>query len=124
VQIIESEAAESKSQDALCVVYRQLTASTPYSNNARAHTKHQLRQIAESIRLFGFTNPILVNSTDRIIAGHGRMEAAKILGMSQVPTIWLENLNENQIRAYIISDNKLAETQAGRLRSLQSSCSI
>ena len=93
----------------LSIAYSTIDSLHPYTRNARTHTKHQLRQIAESIRLFGFTNPILVDSTDRIIAGHGRVEAAKILGMSQVPTIRLENLNEDQIRAYIIADNKLAE---------------
>jgi DNA modification methylase len=82
---------------------------TPYSSNARTHTKHQIRQIAESIRVFGFTNPVLVDATDRIIAGHGRVEAARILGMSQVPTIRLENLMDEQIRAYVIADNRLAE---------------
>ena len=93
----------------LSIAYSPIDSLHPYARNARTHTKHQLRQIAESIRLFGFTNPILVDSTDRIIAGHGRVEAAKILGLSQVPTIRLENLNEDQIRAYIIADNKLAE---------------
>jgi len=81
----------------------------PHSRNARIHTKHQIRQIAESIRAFGFTNPILIDSCNRIIAGHGRVEAAKILAMERVPTIRLERLSEEQIRAYIIADNKLAE---------------
>jgi DNA modification methylase len=81
----------------------------PHTRNARIHTKHQIRQIAESIRAFGFTNPILIDSCNRIIAGHGRVEAAKILAMERVPTIRLERLSEEQIRAYIIADNKLAE---------------
>ena len=81
----------------------------PYRNNARTHSKHQIRQIAESIRAFGFTNPILVDRTNSIVAGHGRVEAAKLLGMEQVPAIRLENLSQEQIRAYVIADNKLAE---------------
>jgi DNA modification methylase len=89
----------------------------PHTRNARIHTKHQIRQIAESIRAFGFTNPILIDSCNRIIAGHGRVEAAKILAMERVPTIRLERLSEEQIRAYIIADNKLAEN-AGWDRSI------
>ncbi|HMG84938.1 MAG TPA: ParB/Srx family N-terminal domain-containing protein [Terracidiphilus sp.] len=81
----------------------------PYRANARTHTKHQIRQIANSIVAFGFTNPILIDSGNRIIAGHGRVEAAKLLGMERVPTIRLEGLNEDQIRAYVLADNKLAE---------------
>jgi DNA modification methylase len=93
----------------LFVEYRSPSDLKPYSQNARTHTKHQIRQIADSIRTFGFTNPVLVDCNDRIIAGHGRVEAAKLLGMNQVPTIRLESLNEEQIRAYVIADNKLAE---------------
>jgi hypothetical protein len=93
----------------LSIAYTPIERLHPYDKNARTHTKHQLRQIAESIRVFGFTNPILIDKENTIIAGHGRVEAAKTLGMSQVPTIRLENLNEDQIRAYIIADNKLAE---------------
>jgi DNA modification methylase len=93
----------------LKVTYQQVNGLRPFTQNARTHTKHQLRQIAESIRVFGFTNPILIDKENTIVAGHGRVEAAKTLGMSQIPTIRLENLNEDQIRAYILADNKLAE---------------
>ena len=89
----------------------------PYASNARTHTKHQIRQIAESIRVFGFTNPVLIDTNNRIIAGHGRVEAAKLLGMGPLPTIRLESLSEEQIRAYVIADNKLAEN-AGWDRSI------
>jgi DNA modification methylase len=82
----------------------------PYSRNARTHSKRQIEQIANSIRAFGFTNPVLVNRSGMIVAGHGRVAAAKTLGMKQVPTICLEHLNEEQIRAYILADNKLAES--------------
>jgi DNA modification methylase len=91
------------------VKVQPVTALHPYKNNARTHSKKQLKQIAESIRVFGFTNPILVDRENGVIAGHGRVDAAKMLGMSDVPTICLEHLSEDQKRAYIIADNKLAE---------------
>jgi DNA modification methylase len=81
----------------------------PYKRNARTHSKQQICQIEDSIRFFGFTNPILVDKHGRIIAGHGRWEAAKLLGMETVPVLFLEDLTEDQIRAYVIADNKLAE---------------
>ena len=87
----------------------KIASLKPYPRNPRTHSKKQIRQIADSIREFGFTNPILVDRDGRIIAGHGRVEAAKLLGMESVPTICLDELSETQIRAYIIADNKLAE---------------
>ncbi len=81
----------------------------PYQGNARTHSNCQIHKIAESIKEFGFSNPILVDSRNTIIAGHGRLEAAKILGISSVPTICLSHLSDAQKRAYIIADNKLAE---------------
>ena len=77
--------------------------------NARTHSKYQIRQIAESIKMFGFTNPILVDQNNVIVAGHGRAEGAKLIGINEVPTIRLENLSPDQIRAYVIADNRLAE---------------
>ena len=77
--------------------------------NARTHSKHQIRQIADSIKAFGFTNPVLVDHGNTIIAGHGRVAAAKLLGLSQVPAIRLEDLSPDQVRAYVIADNRLAE---------------
>src|ERR1022692_1354422 len=93
----------------LIVTYEEIRNLVPYARNARTHSKHQIRQIAESIRTFGFTNPVLVNRSRMIIAGHGRVEATKLLGMGRVPTICLENLTEDQIRAYVLADNRLAE---------------
>ena len=93
----------------LQVVYQKSELLKPNANNARTHSKRQIRQIADSIKAFGFTNPILVDETHTIIAGHGRVWAAKLLGITEVPTIRLENLTEEQIRAYVIADNKLAE---------------
>lgn len=84
----------------------------PYDKNPRTHSPKQVAQIAASITEFGFTNPILVDSRDGIIAGHGRYSAAQILGLDVVPVVVLDHLSEDQRRAYIIADNKLAE-QAG-----------
>lgn len=80
----------------------------PYAKNARTHSDEQVDQIAASMREFGFTNPILVDSADGIIAGHGRLAAAKRLGLESVPVIVLDYLSDAQRRAYILADNKLA----------------
>lgn len=85
-----------------------VTRLVPYERNARTHSPEQVAQIAASIREFGFTNPILVDSSDGIIAGHGRLAAACQLGMNQVPVIVLDYLTEAQRRAYVLADNKLA----------------
>jgi DNA modification methylase len=82
---------------------------TPYSNNARTHSKKQIRQIAESIRRFGFTNPVLIDDNGQIIAGHGRVEAAKLIGLATLPAIRLSHLSPAEKRAYILADNRLAE---------------
>jgi DNA modification methylase len=93
----------------LAVTYKAIGTLASYSHNARTHSNHQIRQIADSIKAFGFTNPVLIDRNNTIIAGHGRVEAARSLGMDQVPTIRLESLSEDQIRAYVIADNRLAE---------------
>lgn len=80
----------------------------PYPRNARRHSKKQLRQVADSIERFGFTNPVLVSDDGEIVAGHGRVEAARLLGMETVPTIALSHLNATERRAYVLADNKLA----------------
>lgn len=82
---------------------------SPHARNARTHSKRQIRQIAESIKRFGFTNPILTDDAGQIIAGHGRLEAAKLLAIAEVPTIRLSHLSDVEKRAYIIADNRLAE---------------
>ena len=92
----------------LSVEYRPVSTLIPYANNARTHSEAQVAQIAASISEFGWTNPILVDGEDGIIAGHGRLLAAKQLGMAQVPVIVLAGLSEAQKRALIIADNKLA----------------
>lgn len=93
----------------LAVVYQDVQHLMPYARNARTHSQRQIRQIADSIAAFGFTNPVLTNANRTIVAGHGRVKAAQLLGIKKVPTIRLENLSEDQIRAYILADNKLAE---------------
>lgn len=81
----------------------------PYANNARVHSDRQVEQIAASIREFGFTAPILVDSADGILAGHGRLQAAHLLGLAEVPVVVLDHLDERQRRAYLLADNRLAE---------------
>jgi hypothetical protein len=102
-------ASASGNRNSLSVEYNSLTDLKPYPRNARTHSKQQIRQIADSIQAFGFTNPILVDKQNTIIAGHGRLRAAQLIGMTRVPTICLDNLTEDQVRAYILADNKLAE---------------
>lgn len=80
----------------------------PYARNARTHSEQQVRQVAASIREFGFTNPVLIDEEDGIIAGHGRVLAALLLGLDEVPCIVLYGLSEAQKRAYVLADNKLA----------------
>ena len=80
----------------------------PYEKNSRTHSEEQVGQISQSIVEFGFLNPILVDTNDGIIAGHGRLQAAKELDLKEVPVVVLDHLTEKQRRAYIIVDNKLA----------------
>ena len=103
----------------LVVTYRAVGDLVPHQGNPRTHSRKQLRQIAESIRTFGFTNPVLLDADHGIVAGHGRVAAAKLLGIAEVPTIRLDAMTEAQKRAYIIADNKLAEN-AGWDRNLLS----
>ena len=88
--------------------WRSVEQLIPYVRNSRTHSDEQVAQIAASIKEFGWTNPILVDSENGIIAGHGRLLAARKLGHDQVPVIELSGLTEAQKRAYIIADNKLA----------------
>jgi ParB-like chromosome segregation protein Spo0J len=81
----------------------------PYARNARTHSDAQIAQIAASIREFGFNNPILVDGAKGIIAGHGRLAAARKLGLEAVPVIELAHMSETQKRAFIIADNRIAE---------------
>lgn len=95
-------------QHKLQVQYRPIEALVPYARNSRTHSDAQVAQIAASIREFGWTNPVLVDGENGIVAGHGRVLAARKLDMAQVPVIELKGLTEAQKRAYVIADNRLA----------------
>ncbi len=86
-----------------------ITALRPYERNSRTHSKDQINKVAASIKEFGFTNPVLIADDNTIIAGHGRVEAAKQLGLETVPVLRLAHLTPEQIKAYVIADNALAE---------------
>ena len=92
----------------LVIVTRKVDDLIPYARNSRTHSDAQVAQIAASVREFGWTNPVLVDGENGIIAGHGRVLAARKLGMEEVPCIELAGLSDTQRRAYIIADNKLA----------------
>jgi len=91
------------------VKYLSINDLVPYANNPRTHTDNQVTQVASSIKEFGFNNPILIDERKGVIAGHGRLAAAKKLGLETVPTITLASLTEAQRKAYVIADNKLTE---------------
>ena len=90
------------------IIHLSTAELTPYLNNSRTHSDGQISQIASSITEFGFTNPILIDKDNSIIAGHGRVQAAKKLGLDRVPCITLHNLTDAQKKAYVIADNQLA----------------
>jgi len=88
--------------------YLPVSKLTAYETNSRTHSDEQINQIAASINEFGFTNPVLIDPDNTIIAGHGRVQAAKQIGMDEVPCLRLSHLTEAQRKAYVIADNKLA----------------
>src|SRR6516164_4393261 len=92
------------------IEYTPVRELRAYPSNARTHSRKQVRLIANSIQKFGFCNPVLVDDAKQIIAGHGRVEAAKLLGIDAVPTCRLSHLSDAEKRAYILADNKLAES--------------
>jgi DNA modification methylase len=92
----------------LTVEHLSLDAIKPYPRNARTHSKKQVKQIAASIQEFGFCNPVLISDENEIVAGHGRVAAAKLLGLASVPCLRLSHLTPEQRRAYVIADNQLA----------------
>ena len=97
------------SPTSLAIEHLPIAALRPYARNARTHSPKQIAQIAASISEFGFNNPVLIDHAGEIIAGHGRVEAAKKLDLEVVPCVRLEHLSEAQKRAYILADNRLAE---------------
>lgn len=101
------------------IEWKQTGELIPYSNNSRTHSEKQVQQVAVSIKEFGFTNPILIDEDNGIIAGHGRLQAAQLLGMDKVPTIALEGFTEAQRKAYVIADNQLAMNAGWDLDALK-----
>src|SRR6185437_8969877 len=102
---------------ALKIAYKSPAQLQPRARNPRTHSKKQIGQIAASIKEFGFISPVLIDGANGIIAGHGRVEAAKLIGMSDVPAVCVDHLTPAQVRAYVIADNRLAEN-AGWDRAL------
>jgi DNA modification methylase len=113
-----SAAVEGHGSRALTVVSRPIAALTFNPQNPRLHTKKQLRQIAASIRAFGFNVPVLIDGQSQIVAGHGRVQACKELGIRVVPTISLSHLTELQAKAFLLADNKLTENASWDARLL------
>lgn len=99
---------ESPATNARAITEVRIDTLVPYARNARTHSRKQIRQIASSIERFGFTNPVLVSDGNEIVAGHGRVKAAKLLGLKTVPTLTLSDMSAADRRAYILADNKLA----------------
>lgn len=87
----------------------KISELTPYENNARTHSPEQIEAICNSIKEFGFINPVIIDENNMILVGHGRIEAAKVLGLTEAPYRRVENLTEDQKRAYILADNKLSD---------------
>jgi DNA modification methylase len=106
-------------QSRLAVTYRAISDLIPDPRNARTHPKRQIEQLKKSIEAFGFTNPILADPEGHIIAGHGRLQAARAMGFSEIPTIILSGLSETQKRALRIADNKIALNAGWDLEILQ-----
>lgn len=95
----------------LNIVYKPIKELKPYKKNAKKHSKEQVEQIANSIKEFGFTQPVIIDKHNSVVAGHGRILGAKKAGLKQVPTVCLEDLTEEQIKAYRLVDNKLNESE-------------
>lgn len=92
------------------IVYKNIKDLKPYKKNAKKHPKEQVEQIANSIKEFGFTQPVLIDKNNCVVAGHGRILGAKKAGLKEVPTLCLDDLTEEQIKAYRLADNKLNES--------------
>lgn len=95
----------------LNIKYMNIRDLKPYKKNAKKHSKEQVEQIANSIKEFGFTQPVIIDKNNEVVAGHGRILGAKKAGLKQVPTVCLEELTEEQIKAYRLVDNKLNESE-------------
>lgn len=95
----------------LNIKYKNINTLHPYKKNAKKHDKKQVEQIANSIKEFGFTQPVVIDKNNCVVAGHGRILGAKKAGLKEVPTVCLEELTEEQIKAYRLVDNKLNESE-------------
>lgn len=92
------------------IIYKNIKDLKPYKKNAKKHPKEQVEQIANSIKEFGFTQPVLIDKNNCVVAGHGRILGAKKAGLKEVPTLCLDDLTPEQIKAYRLADNKLNES--------------
>ena len=101
----------NKTMQKLNIKYMNIRDLKPYKKNAKKHSKEQVEQIANSIKEFGFTQPVIIDKNNEVVAGHGRILGAKKAGLKQVPTVCLEELTEEQIKAYRLVDNKLNESE-------------
>jgi hypothetical protein len=116
-RIKKTEAANSQNSSeklstlkrTLAIEYRSISSLRPDPGNPRRHDERQVQQIARSIEVFGFNVPILINEESQVVAGHGRLLASKLLGLTEVPTIRLEHLTSTQARGFMIADNRLTE---------------
>lgn len=95
----------------LNIKYKPIKELKPYKKNAKKHNKEQVEQIANSIKEFGFTQPVIIDKNNCVVAGHGRILGARKAGLKSVPTVCLEELTEEQIKAYRLVDNKLNESE-------------
>ena len=107
------------SSPSLSITYRKISDLSLDPQNPRIHSKRQIEQIAQSIKTFGFLAPVLIDGRGHLIAGHGRVLAAELIGMTHLPTIKLEHLTQDQIRAFTITDNRLTENSVWNERLLR-----
>lgn len=104
----------------LAIEYLPLAQLSPYARNSRTHSQEQVQALANSIRRFGFNNPVLIDADGTIVAGHGRVQAATLAGLDVVPCIRLAHLSEDERRAYVIADNRLGELSGWDMATLAS----
>jgi DNA modification methylase len=107
--VSDTNPTRSESSKRLAVAYWPIDRIIPYANNANHHSHRQIRKLQQSLRQFGWTNPLLIDEQGNLICGHGRLQAAKLNGQTEVPVIILDKMSEADRRAYIIADNRLAQ---------------
>ena len=110
--------SENQRQNGIKIVLRPIRELYLDPQNPRSHSPEQIRQIAQSVAVFGFNVPILIDANKKVIAGHGRIMACELLGRAEVPTICLEHLTDAQTRAFMIADNRLTENSTWNERLL------